>query len=318
MINKDRQRTAKIAYNLKKAETNLYPISIQGAIVDKCFNDCGMCDHPSKPQFEVDVDDWCDFITKASNDGLESVCYSGGDPFAYKHINKVMECHIEIGVKFGMLTTGYLPKSVDIDLLKHSEWVRVSLDAVTPEVYDKVRGLIKVHKVLNSIDRMVEEGIEIGLSPTIHNDNIDDMRNVLEYAAQNGFYVDAKTAYPGSYPTDRVDWSIFDEYRDRVDIRVYTGKYEPFNKCSAVLFQLFIDSRGRIYPCCTLGGDTTVEEYINEFGLITDPWDDLRATIDAFSQRDASDRPKECSLCQGRFTEINHVSELIMKEGSFF
>lgn len=313
------ERAIKIASKIQLARINKAPISIQAAIVDKCFNRCIMCDHPNKEKFyEVEPDDWCDFLEKMSAKGLESVCYSGGDPFAYKGLNKVMQKHIDLGMKFGILTAGYVPKNIDIELLKKAAWVRISLDTVDPVVYDKIRGLMKIERVLSSIDMMVANGIEVGLSPTLHNDNADHIEDVIKYAISKNIYVDVKTAYPGTYPIDKVNWSVFDKFKGKLPLRLYTGSYYPFKNCAASQLQLFIDSKGDIYPCCTIGGDVTLTSHAEPLGNISKEWDENWESINEFSKRASSQRPSACAMCQGRFTEINHVSEMIINEQVFF
>lgn len=318
LIDISNERAVKIASKLIKAQQNKFPISIQAAIEDKCFNNCVMCDHPQKPQFRVDPDEWCNFLEIAAQKGLESVCYSGGDPFAYKGINQVMKKHIELGIKFGMLTSGYVPKSIDINLLKHADWVRISLDTVDPELYSVIRGLISIDKVFKSIDMLLENGIEVGLSPTVHNDNCDHISDVIEYAISKGIYVDLKTAYPGTYPIDKINWEVFYKYNDKLKLRIYTGTYHHFNKCSAVILQLFIDSKGDIYPCCTIGGDVTLNSFSDPIGNIKNDWVDNQNAIERFSKLNNSQRPSACSMCQGRFTEINNIAEMITTDKVFF
>lgn len=312
------ERAIKVTDKLRLAKTNNMPISIQAAIEDKCFNRCVMCDHPLKPSHRVDSDTWCDFITKASKRGLESVCYTGGDIFAYRDINKIMECHSNIDTVFGILCSGYVPKNVDIDLLKKAEWVRISLDTVDPELYSVIRGKLPIEKVFDSIDYMLENDIEVGLSPTIHNDNCNDIENVIQYAMKKGMYVDVKTAYPGTYPIDKIDWNKIYKYKDKLPLRIYSGNYHKFNKCAATLIQWFIDSKGDIYPCCVLGGDVTLESPGYPIGNINEDFEANWINATAFSLLDYKDRPEACNNCQGRFTEINTIAEKIINSKVFF
>ena len=314
------ERIVKIMSRINCTKGNKMPISIQAAINDGCFNDCIMCDHPQKPKkYTVDGSDWADFIYECRKYGLESVCYTGGDPFAHKDINEIMLAHVQHNIRFGFITSGYIPKKVDMRLLKYADWIRVSLDAIKPESYKRVRGLIGVDKVLDGIDTMLEYGIEVGLCPTVHFYNRDDIFDVLDYALDKGIYVAVKTAYPGTICLDGIDWDRIKSYRkvfDEADIelRVYDGMdYESFEKCSAVFYQLFIDSKGDVYPCCTLGGDVTLEPGISGLCNIKDGIDKIIEVRNNFATLGWDDRPDGCKNCMGRFTEINHVVELATK-----
>ena len=323
MITKN--RIIKIASKFDSVGSDKSPVSIQAAINDNCFNDCIMCSHPQKPvKHTVSGSDWCSFIKKCSDIGLESVCYSGGDPFAHKDINMIMEAHIQLGIAFGFITTGYIPKSINRDYLKYASWIRVSLDAINPESYAKVRGLIKVEKVLDCIDEMIDLGIEVGLAPTVHHYNKDDIFDVLDYALLKGLYVGVKTAYEGTIDLTGIDWNRIESYRTYFDnkgleLRVYNGTdYESFNKCNAVYYQLFVDSKGDVYPCCTLGGDVTLEPAINALTNIRYGIENVIHHRNAFSKLDSTQRPSGCKNCIGRLTEINHIVELVDLNKQFF
>src|SRR4030065_170754 len=117
------------------------PPSLQIGITDHCFNKCIMCGHWQRPNKSVLA--WHDlmpFLAQAKGKGLESVCYSGGDPFTYYAINDVMEWHMNNDIKFGFITGGYVPSSIDMSLLKCAQWVRVSLDAIGCDAYANIRG----------------------------------------------------------------------------------------------------------------------------------------------------------------------------------
>lgn len=311
------KRFAKIIKNIHALDGKSAPISIQAAINDNCFSDCIMCSHPQKPKkFSVSGEEWCEFLKECKKLGLESVCYSGGDPFAHKDLNMIMSMHTELKIKFGFITTGYVPRSINWDLLKFASWIRVSLDAINPESYAKVRGLIPVGKVLSCVDRMIDEGIEVGLCPTVHHYNRNDIFDVLDYAIEKGLYVGVKTAYPGTIDLSGVDWDRIRGYGKLFDdagleLRVYDGKsYESFNRCSAVFYQLFIDSKGDVYPCCTLGGDVDLTPSGNSLCNISDGILKIIGARNEFSGLGSKDRPNGCKVCIGRLTEINHICEI--------
>jgi hypothetical protein len=53
------------------------------------------------------------------------------------------------------------------------------------------------------------------------------------------------------------------------------------------------------------------------FGNINDDWPGIKSKITDFSKL-SDDLPEACSMCQGRFTEINSVAESIDNNGVFF
>src|SRR4030067_1172532 len=144
------------------------PPSLQIGITDHCFNKCIMCGHWQRPNKSVLAwHDLMSFLAQAKGNGLESVCYSGGDPFTYYAINDVMEWHMNNDIKFGFITGGYVPSSIDMSLLKCAQWVRVSLDAIGCDAYANIRGGVLFSEVDNSIKSMIRYGVNVELGITI-------------------------------------------------------------------------------------------------------------------------------------------------------
>jgi radical SAM protein with 4Fe4S-binding SPASM domain len=309
------RKTAKVARYYEKVKDGRFgiPISLQVALCDACFNRCIMCGHPDRPEMKsMDPDRWIEALQFFASQGLESVCYSGGDPMAYSGFNKVMAAHIELGVKFGMTITGYVPPTIDLQLLAQAAWVRVSLDAITPEVYEKVRGKVKVEKVLDSIARMCVAGVPVGLGITLHADNIADLPNVLAYAEL---------------------WGIKDIETHHIEpdsgtkaIRVpekWERKIEPFQNCHAVLYQLYIDAGGDVYPCCITAGDAHAAPQAYAIGnLWRQSWVEIWDKVIAYSHLSYKDLPPICrECCIQRLSQINMICGEIEKSAdgkSFF
>lgn len=311
-------RIADFAYSLSSANKQQFPLSIQAAIVDACFNRCVMCEHPYKQHSNMPIEVWLDFLEKASLNGLRSVFYTGGDPFAYSRINEVMQKHIDLNLAFGILCSGYIPKTVDLELLRSAEWVRASLDTVDDKKYAEIRGMTPLYRILDGIDVLLENGITVGLCPTLHNDNVDHIIDVVEYAISKNVGIDIKSAYVGTYPTDKIDWNIFDSYLDYKKLRLMKPTDIKFDKCNVGRFQIFVNSAGDIFPCCILGGDVTVGYSIKPFGNIRNNWSDTYNQIIEFSALKSAERPANCNMCTGRFAEMNKVAELINNDKKFF
>jgi len=299
------RRTAKIAsqYPLIAGGRRGAPISMQVALTDSCFNRCIMCDHPSRPQKRIEVRDWLAFMYELQNEGLapESVCYSGGDPMAYRDFNDVMSWHVTNKVAFGATITGFIPPFIDVDLLARAQWVRVSLDAVTPDIYKVVRGHTPVEKVLDGIDVMMEAGTNVCLGITVHAQNERDLPNVLAYAAAKGITdIDTRHVYPDS-AAYAPDWS-----RDIM----------PFNNCHAALYQLYIDSDGSVYPCCITAGDTRGAPTAAALGnMLTEPWRQVWDRVIDYTKIAVADLPDICrTCCVQRLSEINYVCGEIQRE----
>lgn len=271
------------------------PVSLQVALTDACFNSCVMCDHPSREKHMIRLGEWIDFMNWAVMVGeVESVCYSGGDPMAYPEFNAVMAWHVEYGVSFGITTSGYVPKNIDLSLLAKATWVRVSLDAVTPEVYDACRGRIKVDKVIEGIDSMLAAGVNVQLGVTVHSGNQHDIKNVMAFAKSRGI----------------TDGFVHTVYPDSVGDKspLFDRQIKPFQYCSAVFYQLYIDSNGDVYPCCITAGDTKGAAQSKPLGNISN-WKGAWIAAKRFARLHREELPRACKHCVKRLSEINHVIE---------
>lgn len=301
------RRTAKIARYLPMVRGGRHgvPISLQVSLTDACFNRCIMCDHPSRPIKTIPLESWLRFLHTTARHGIESICYSGGDPMAYRDFNRVMGFHIDLNMAFGLTITGIVPSWIDLEQMAKAAWVRVSLDAITPEVYDRVRGLSPIGKVLDGIDRMQQAGVKVCLGITLHTENEADLPNVLAYAADRGITdIDVRHVYPDSLPSQPT--------HDR--------HIQPFQHCHASLYQLYINSDGAVYPCCMTAGDTRAEAQGAALGnILTDHWSDVWSRVVSYSRKDLADLPQVCrTCCVQRLSEINAVGDAAPSGPSFF
>lgn len=299
------RRTAKVAryYERVRDGRNGAPVSIQVALTDRCYNRCIMCDHPLRTPREIKADQWLQFLA-ARGSAVESVCYSGGDPMAYRDFNRIMDYHINNDVLFGATITGYVPPFIDLERLRRAAWVRVSLDAVTPEVYAIVRGHTPVEKVLKGIDDMQRAGVNVCLGITVHKANEGDVPNVIDYAHKHGIHdIDVRPVYPesknGGPGAER--------------------NIMPFNNCHAALYQLYIDADGAVYPCCITAGDTRDGPTAQALGNIAEPWDKVWASVVKFTRVEVENLPDICrTCCVQRLSEINHICGKLSMSKSFF
>lgn len=250
-----------------------FPPSIQIGITDHCFNTCPMCGHwKRRNKSKLDADVLINFLAFGKSKGLESIGYSGGDPFAYSELNEVMKWHVDNDVAFGIVTAGYCPDWVDLELLRKASWVRASLDSADVSLYKKLRGgSLTSNKVLSSITRMIGAGIYVGVGCTITKYNIEPVSQIAEViTATKGikelrFWLvrDHSDMSPTTEQKDRlaelltVDLPGVDtNFKTIIKELKSTPEVIPIKYCYATLYQMFIDADGSIYPCCTVAGDT--------------------------------------------------------------
>jgi len=289
------KRIIKIMKYSDRIGADKFPVSLQVALTDACFNECSFCDHWKRiNKFKMEIDPWLNFMEEAKAKGLESICYVGGDAFAYPLINRVLEKHIELDIAYGFITTGNVPRYIDMNLLKKARWIRCSLDSVDEKEYKEFRGGVSLPLVLKGILGMKENGcnVEIQASPP----NESSTKQVIEFCKKN----DLPMNFIGTK---------FDENNIK-------PRKHNFDTCSAVYYQLYIGANGDVYPCCHLSGDIYDKEKFPPLGnIFKGDWIENR---NLFSTMTNADRPDYCKICGERFQVINHVSENITTRSEFF
>lgn len=227
---------------------------------------------------------------------------------AYPEFNRIMRFHVGAGMAFGCTITGYVPPTIEMNLLKQAEWVRCSLDAVDPEVYARVRGKTPLAKVLACMEEMIAAGVNVQLGITIHPDNEAHIEQVLDWGQQHGITrMDTRYAYPASNPR----WP---------DVDSSTRGIQKFNRCHAALYQLYLDSDGSVYPCCITAGDTRSAPQAYALGnILAERWPLIWDRVQTYSRIQIADLPEICrTCCVQRLSEINHICDRLTNERSFF
>lgn len=281
----------------------IFPPSVQISLTDWCSNKCYMCDHwLRKNKVQFDLSELFQFLHIAIENGLETVCYSGGNPLMYKHINNVMAWHLNRGVKYGFITECIFSEKVDLDLLSKAEWIRCSIDSVDKKIYEVIRGVDGIDEVKKNIGRLKSVGANIEFGITLSKENMYKIRDVAEYGIDVGisqfrlwavrynvmehnaiqinnklelrslelYLLGVKSLLDKNKISNNID--------ETIDI-LYNGEAtNKFKTCKASLYQLFIDPSGKIFPCCTMAGDSNKDfqgtaicdlEYIFKQGMKT-------------------------------------------------
>lgn len=305
-----------------------FPVSLHVEITDRCFNQCPMCGHWKRDtKADLELDRFRDYVVYGKNNGLESVCLSGGDPLALENINTVMR-FLSGFVAFGVVTAGYVPDHVSMDLLRKAQWVRVSLDAIEEETYNKVRGgVIYAFEVKNSIEKMLKAGVNVELGVTVHKLNVDEIVSIFAYAKRVGIKkISARTVYSHSSGLAlnqgelRTAASACRNYGVRFT-HSFTPK--PAKRCWASNYQHFIRANGDVYPCCILAGDTeSAPKFDVKFGNIDYSRYDI---IQSAAMKFAANFPKLLEVkemcnaeCIQRLNYINTIVERTIGERNFF
>jgi MoaA/NifB/PqqE/SkfB family radical SAM enzyme len=120
--------------------------------------------------------------------GVIDIVFSGGNPLLREDIGKILDYASRFFV-----TTVYDNGSMALkkaDSLRNVDFVAISLDTLNQDKNDHVKGVKgSWEKAMQTIERLHEEGIRVGVSPTISQSNMDEIVELTEYFSQRGIPV---------------------------------------------------------------------------------------------------------------------------------
>jgi len=148
----ERRRTIKIAKDVLQGSsenTERVPAKPEFIILDithRCNLKCNICDiRKDKPIEEFTTDEVKGLITQAIEWGVKEFVLSGGEPFVREDIFDILEFVKEKNYHIGILTNGIV---LTEDFIKRllpylgsgALSLSISLDALTPQIHDDIRG----------------------------------------------------------------------------------------------------------------------------------------------------------------------------------
>ena len=134
------------------------------------------CVYDERQKTKVDID--CDLLIKAVNDaisiGLTKMYLSGGEPFTYNYINKLISFVNNSDVRSIFVSNGLLIDKYisEIDFNKAS--FIISLDGFKTS-HDQLRGCGTYDKTLSNIKYAISIGFDVEVNMVVYDDNIEDV-----------------------------------------------------------------------------------------------------------------------------------------------
>lgn len=186
----------------------------------------------------------------------------GGDPIVHPQIEEIVNYGNECGFEMGIVTNGGLRKEI-----KGCEWVRVSMDATTSDVYEYTHGAKDFEKTLENIKNYVANNKLVGVSFLIYPENKHQVFDAAVLAKSLGVkYIQYKPVYTDECGQEHLEY--FDEvaaeikranelvddtfriidFWDRVNDLVDREKL--YCKCGVQDYVTQIGANGEVYICC--------------------------------------------------------------------
>lgn len=299
----------------------IVPPHVQLILSDLCNHDCPWCayrmtGYPSNQHFGeagsnnpkrfIPTSKAFEILEDCATLGVQSVEFTGGgEPTVHPDHLEIFDRANAHGLKLALVTNGCLLRDRWEQILKRFSWIRVSLDAGTPETYAAVRRTTPVNfgRALANIARLSAlGGPKIGVSFIVMKENAHECGEAARLAKLAGA---ESIRFAAFFSTDRnyyADWdpeaeipTSTDDFRiiNMVEQRRRDLVSRPdYDRCGYQHFNVYIGGDQNIYRCC----DTAYNDRGNLGSIknrrFKDWWSDP-ATAKLYREFDA----KGCDLC---------------------
>lgn len=175
------------------------PLLVNLEITKRCNLRCIHCDIRKMPETYQDIikkefstSEIKDIVNSLKSLGTKYISISGGEPFLRKDIFEIIEYikNRDMGLHIssnGALVTKEVAKRIN-DLGLNA--ISISLDAVTPELHDEIRGVKGAYDMaVTAISNLVnceDKHIQVGISPIITDLNLYELPELVDFAKDLG------------------------------------------------------------------------------------------------------------------------------------
>lgn len=253
----------------------LAPISVELDLTDRCGHDCPACSSG-----RTRTDDTAATMPKATAMALIDelaafgvravVLIGGGDPLMHPNAPEIIRHAADTGLSVGVVTNGQCLKSAAREAIAgHAEWVRISLDAATPQTWARVHGMSadRFQEHLDNIRAMAEHPNRkavVGIGMLVDDRSLGEVyeaarlardlgADYIQFRPFNGGTTDASTAIRTAKEELDSDSFTVNASWNKYDLIVGGVRYvKPYSQCYYHEFSCVIRANGCMHICCDM------------------------------------------------------------------
>jgi len=249
-----------------------FPLVLMWGLTYRCNLSCLYCGCREEKVEELDTENVCSIIDKASKLGTKFITFGGGEPLLREDLGEIIDYCKGKHIRVLINSNGTLIKK-DFYKIKNVDEIQISLDG-PPHINDAIRGKSVHDKVIEALGICKDNNINVMLNATISKQNISYIPYLLKIAQEHKVEVYFQPANQNLSHNSRRDINFLygpeeDDYKSVINFLIKQKldgnaliknsipglKYiyhwpKPHNiKCLMSLLTCTIEPNGKIFLC---------------------------------------------------------------------
>jgi MoaA/NifB/PqqE/SkfB family radical SAM enzyme len=261
----------------------LHPFEVQASLLNACNLRCVYCKCPEIKTTLMTTEQWRTIIRSLRALGTIRIKFQGGEPTLRADFREISAEAQRAGLITAVVTNG-LPVADEPALLDYLDEVVFSLDSVTPEIHDRLRGEGTHAQVVRAIDIALGRGLPTYVNMVVSRENLGELEAMLEFCEARGVGLNAQQiVFGGQYYATTHHLALTSEQTrimhrrlaawkrqgrrlifsaqtyertvDWPDYDVQTTRSAGESACMAGKFYVHIEPNGDVHPCVSHGAN---------------------------------------------------------------
>lgn len=258
-----------------------FPISVSLNLTNRCNNSCPLCmGSKGLDESTIHLDKVFEIVAQLKEAGIKAIGLGGGgDASCHPQLAEVIEHISGQGIDVALYTNGgFLTDRMVEAIVEHCSWIRISLDADSPELYEITHGMPGdvFHRVVERIEKMVSlrqrsnAGLVISTGYLLGSHTVQGVYGASELCKRLGIdHIRIRPFYAGggyrSFTEEEADALLQEVSRcrslqdDTFSVSCPSNRWEwlsvdrsprTYHKCYGHNFSTIISANQKIYVCC--------------------------------------------------------------------
>ncbi len=163
----------------------MLPTHIVMVLTKTCNLKCKFCSAGTSGSQEMDYNFAKNFLLYCKKNGIHSICFSGGEPLLYPHINELIYYANSLNLNISLTTNGTLLNRLSSTSIKMLNKIGVSLHG-TEKTHDSICGIKNSYKkTITNLEKIKNSNVNINYTFSNLNSEYHEIEHVANIAKQH-------------------------------------------------------------------------------------------------------------------------------------